>query len=166
MDGKRVFYSVPVRDQDAVRVVTLDRPERRNALDLEIRLVLAAVFEEADADSAVWAVVLAGRDGAFCSGGDISIMQRTGPDAALSRLHAAQRIVRAIAGGATPVVAAVDGPSRALGLLKRHFAAPPADLHSALDRKIAMQAELTDTDDYAGGLTAVTQKRRPRFAGM
>src|SRR5688500_3067070 len=116
MGAERVLYGLRVRDEGAVRVVVLDRPERRNPIDLEIRPVLAGVFEEADEDPAVRAGVLTGRDGAFCSGGDRSIMHRMTADVAVPRLEAAQRIVRAIAGGRTPVVAAVDGAAYAAGL--------------------------------------------------
>lgn len=111
-----MLYGVRVAYDGLVRVVTLDRPERRNALDLAVRPVLAKVFEDADADPAVRPIVLTGRDGAFCSGGDVSLMQRMRPEAARPRLEAAQRIVRAIAGGRTPVVAAVDGVALAEGL--------------------------------------------------
>ncbi len=57
------------------------------------------------------------------------------------------------------------GPPRALALLKQNFVDPPADLDSARNREIDMQAELSNTDDYAEGIAAFHAKRRPRFAG-
>ncbi|HEY7176039.1 MAG TPA: enoyl-CoA hydratase-related protein, partial [Micromonosporaceae bacterium] len=58
-----------------------------------------------------------------------------------------------------------EGPPRSLGLLKGHFADPPCDLASALDREVAIQTELMDTDDYTEGIAAFTEKRRPVFTG-
>ncbi|MCH5677595.1 enoyl-CoA hydratase/isomerase family protein [Streptomyces gilvus] len=113
---ERALYGVLVRDEGPVRVVALDRDERRNAIDLEIRPVLAGVIEEADRDPGVRALVLTGRGEAFCAGGDLRIMERMPAEAAVPRLEAAQRIVRAIAGGRTPVVAAVNGIAFAAGL--------------------------------------------------
>ncbi|MFE2996908.1 enoyl-CoA hydratase/isomerase family protein [Nocardia sp. NPDC059246] len=96
-------------DHGAVRVVTLNRPEKRNAIDLELRVVLAEVLETAMADGGVRAIVLTGGNGTFCSGGDISTMERQSPERTVLRAEAAQRVVRAIWGGPKPVIAAVEG---------------------------------------------------------
>ncbi|GAB3385527.1 enoyl-CoA hydratase/isomerase family protein [Amycolatopsis echigonensis] len=96
-------------DHDAVRVVTLNRPARRNAIDLELRVVLAEVLEAAMADTGVRAIVLTGSGGSFCSGGDISTMRRQPPEETRPRAQAAQRVIRAIWNGPKPVVAAVEG---------------------------------------------------------
>ena len=65
-------------DHGPVRVLTLNRPGRRNAIDLELRAVLAEAIEGAMADETVRAVVLTGAGGTFCSGGDTSTMRRPG----------------------------------------------------------------------------------------
>lgn len=59
------------RDDAGVRVLTLNRPERRNALSSELVDALAAALAEAGADPEVRAVVLAGSGKAFCAGGDL-----------------------------------------------------------------------------------------------
>jgi len=100
---------VLAEDHDRVRVLTLNRPARRNAIDLELRAVLAEAIEAAMAADAVRAVVLTGAGGTFCSGGDISTMKRQGEDAVRARLQAAQRVIRAIWHGPKPVLAAVEG---------------------------------------------------------
>ncbi|WP_405150625.1 enoyl-CoA hydratase-related protein [Sphaerisporangium sp. NBC_01403] len=100
---------VRVLDHGAVRVLTLNRPRRRNAIDLALRVVLAERIEEAMADAAVRVVVLTGAGGTFCSGGDISTMSRQSPEQTRPRAEAAQRIVRAIWSGPKPVLAAVEG---------------------------------------------------------
>ncbi len=101
--------TVLVADDGPVRIVTLNRPERRNALDLELREVLAEALETAMADATVWAVVLTGAGGSFCAGGDVTTMRRMPPSEARPRVQAVQRVVRAIWHGPKPVVAAVEG---------------------------------------------------------
>lgn len=101
--------TVLVVDDGPVRIVTLNRPSRRNALDLEMREVLAEVLETAMTDAAVRAVVLTGAGGTFCAGGDITSMRRMPPGPARQRVEAVQRVVRAIWHGPKPVVAAVEG---------------------------------------------------------
>jgi 2-(1,2-epoxy-1,2-dihydrophenyl)acetyl-CoA isomerase len=106
---------VLVEDRARVRVLTLNRPERRNAIDMPLRLALAEALEEADRTPDVRALVLTGAGGAFCSGGDISTMQRLPRDEAHQRVQAAQRVVRAIWRTPKPVVAAVEGPAYGAG---------------------------------------------------
>jgi enoyl-CoA hydratase/carnithine racemase len=96
-------------DRGRVRVLTLNRPATRNAIDLELRVVLAEAIEGAMADDAVRVVVLTGAAGTFCSGGDVSTMRRQGAEAIRTRTQAVQRVVRAIWTGPKPVLAAVEG---------------------------------------------------------
>lgn len=101
--------SVLTEDRGPLRVVTLNRPARRNAIDMELRVALARALETAMADPGVRAVVLTGSGGTFCSGGDISTMQRQPAAQAVPRSQAAQRVIRAIWEGPKPVIAAVEG---------------------------------------------------------
>jgi len=103
-------------DRDAVRVLTLNRPEMRNAIDLELRVGLAEALEDAMRDPAVRAVVLTGAGSMFCSGGDITTMRRMGPAEAGPRAELTQRVVRAIWTGPKPVLAAVEGGAFGAGL--------------------------------------------------
>jgi len=108
--------SVLREDRDAVRVLTLNRPEMRNAIDLELRVGLAEALEDAMRDPAVRAVVLTGAGSMFCSGGDITTMRRMGPAEAGPRAELTQRVVRAIWTGPKPVLAAVEGGAFGAGL--------------------------------------------------
>jgi 2-(1,2-epoxy-1,2-dihydrophenyl)acetyl-CoA isomerase len=108
--------TVLVEDREAVRVVTLNRPDRRNAIDLVLREELAVALEAAMADPSVRAVVLTGAGGTFCSGGDISTMGRRRPEETLGRARAAARVIRAIWDGPTPVIAAVEGAAFGAGV--------------------------------------------------
>ena len=56
----------------AVAVVTIDRPERRNAMSLAMWRRLAEVFEALSAEAELRAIVLTGAGGVFCAGADIS----------------------------------------------------------------------------------------------
>jgi enoyl-CoA hydratase len=57
--------------EDGVAVVTLDRPEARNALNAALRRGLRDAILEVEADDAVGAIVLTGADPAFCAGLDL-----------------------------------------------------------------------------------------------
>src|SRR5579875_498145 len=60
---------------DAIAIVTLNRPEVRNAINDAMRGELVAVLERVAADQAIRAVVLTGAGKGFCSGGDIAGMK-------------------------------------------------------------------------------------------
>jgi 2-(1,2-epoxy-1,2-dihydrophenyl)acetyl-CoA isomerase len=66
------------RVEDRVAVVTLHRPEARNALTLEMKRALAALLPALGGDSEVGCVLLTGAGGAFCAGGDTKMMARDG----------------------------------------------------------------------------------------
>jgi enoyl-CoA hydratase len=57
--------------QDHTVVLTMNRPERRNALSLDMIVRLADAWEAIDADETIRSVILTGADGAYCVGGDL-----------------------------------------------------------------------------------------------
>jgi enoyl-CoA hydratase/carnithine racemase len=57
---------------DGVAVITLDRPEKRNALSAEMIAGLGAAYSECDTDNGVRVVILTGAGTAFCAGADLS----------------------------------------------------------------------------------------------
>ncbi|MDT0203236.1 enoyl-CoA hydratase-related protein [Nocardioides sp. AE5] len=94
--------SLRIEDRGHIRILTLDRPERRNAIDQALAEELSAAFEEIEADRAVRAVVLTGGPEFFCAGTDLSSAEppRTeagGPYGFLARVRR------------TPLIAAVEG---------------------------------------------------------
>lgn len=94
----------------AVATITIDRPERRNALDHDVMRALVARMDEADADPEARAIVLTGSgDRAFCAGADLSTMQGEG----FTRLHEARtylvEVVRRMVRLSKPIVARVNG---------------------------------------------------------
>lgn len=107
---------VLTRDEDRVRVITLNRPEVRNAFDIPLRVELIAAVEAAMADDGVRVLVLTGAGGAFCAGGDIATMNPMTSEEAVSRAEVTQRVVRTLWNGAKPALAAVEGPAFGAGL--------------------------------------------------
>lgn len=102
----------------AVAVITLNRPETKNALSPELTKALGAALAAAAEDTSARAVVLTGAGGAFCSGADLkAAMTEVGQGAggieqALETYH---RMIRAIVAAPKPVIAAVDGPAVGFG---------------------------------------------------
>ena len=98
----------------SVELITLDRPEKRNALSIELRYELAEAFERVAADEGVACAVLTGAGSAFCSGMDVT--QFGGDRAHRERLvDSSVRAFGAVGDCPKPVVAAVNGPAVAGG---------------------------------------------------
>ncbi len=72
--------SVSVADTGRVRVVTIDRPDRRNAVDRPTAAALLAAFTAFDTDEDVDVAVLTGAGGTFCAGADLkAVAEGQGP---------------------------------------------------------------------------------------
>ena len=65
---------------DSIATITLNRPERRNALNTALMDALARRFEALESDAGVRAVVIRGAGAAFCSGRDLNEMSRRQDD--------------------------------------------------------------------------------------
>jgi 2-(1,2-epoxy-1,2-dihydrophenyl)acetyl-CoA isomerase len=107
---------VLTRDEDGIRIITLNRPQVRNAFDMPLRRELIAAIEAAMTDARVRVLVLTGASGAFCAGGDISTMNTMTGDEAVARAELTQQVVRTLWSGAKPALAAVEGPAFGAGL--------------------------------------------------
>lgn len=103
-----------IEHADEVAVVTLRRPEKRNALSIELRVELADAFRAVSADDGVGCVVLTGAGSAFCSGMDTD--QFGGSRANRERLVETSTLAfKAVGGCSRPIVAAINGPALAGG---------------------------------------------------
>lgn len=107
--------SVRVTYEGPVHTLTLNRPARRNALDLADRRELLAALRESERAPGCRAVVLTGAGDVFCAGGDIRSMSQD-PEVARERLAVVNDVARALVCSAKPVVAAVRGGAYGLGL--------------------------------------------------
>lgn len=98
---------------DGVLTLTLNRPERRNALDAALWHALRDALREAADDPALRALVLTGGGGAFCSGADLGSDGGVGADDGLGhplvRMRLVEEVVLALHGLPVPTVARVDG---------------------------------------------------------
>lgn len=65
---------VRIEREDAVGIIILNRPDRRNALDLTMRAALAAAVRELDKDASIRAIVISGSGGVFAAGADLKLL--------------------------------------------------------------------------------------------
>lgn len=114
------------------RIVTIDRPEARNALTLPVLAALTQAFTDASGDDAVRCVVLTGAGGHFCAGADLrknmedpNLMERT--DEYIGQFHG---VIKGILACPKPVVAMMDGAAVGFG----------ADMALACDLRVVSTA--------------------------
>jgi methylglutaconyl-CoA hydratase len=101
-----------ISEEDGVRTVMLNRPERRNALSHAMREELIAALRAAAEDAACRVVVLAGMGEAFCAGLDLKALAATGGQSVAEHKADAQRLAllfRTLYECAKPTIAAVRG---------------------------------------------------------
>ena len=103
---------------DGIGTITLNRPEARNALSMDMRPALADAITQMRDDAQVHAVILTGAGGAFCSGGDISAMLDTSRTGLAFRkgMRELHQWFPELVNLEKPVIAAVDGPAFGAGL--------------------------------------------------
>lgn len=108
---------VRVEDEGGVRTITLNRPEKRNALTPELQDQLTAALEGAD-DAGARVVLIAGEGEAFCAGLDLAVLREmAGFTTEQHRIEAARvaRMFRAVWECDLPTIAVVQGPAIAGG---------------------------------------------------
>jgi 2-(1,2-epoxy-1,2-dihydrophenyl)acetyl-CoA isomerase len=134
-----------------VAVITMNRPDRRNALSEAMLSAMGAVLAQVETDVGVGCVVLTGAGGAFCAGGDVKGMaalpaDRSGAqpgrslDAVIHRQRLSQRATSGrLWGMPKPTIAAIAGPAAGAGLslalaCDLRYAVPGAVLTTAFAR--------------------------------
>lgn len=111
------YTTIAVADQPPLRIITLNRPERRNAMTPAMQQELIAAMEEAAA-SACRVLVLTGAGNAFCAGLDLESLQSMQSKPASEHRADAERIARlfrTLYELPIPTIAAVHGPAIAGG---------------------------------------------------
>src|SRR5580693_1181811 len=98
--------SIVVTDDGAVRVIRMNRPEKKNALTQPMYAAMTRAMREAEASEAIRCLVLAGGQGAFCAGADIGEFLESAQTGGL-RPHTVE-FLKALAHNQKPLVAAAD----------------------------------------------------------
>jgi len=108
-----------VEKRNTVAIVTLNRPELRNAFDDVLISNLTDTFLGLEKDDTVRAVVLAGAGSAFCAGADLNWMKRMagyGYEQNLADAQALARMLKTLDRMSKPTIARVHGPAYAGGV--------------------------------------------------
>lgn len=147
-------------EEDGVAVLTLNRPEARNAMSGDMNAALARALDHAERAPSVRCVVLTGAGGAFCAGGDVKGMAGSGDSGGTARaaatlderIHAQRLNQRATAGRMfhmpKPVLASLPGAAAGAGMAL----ALAADLRIMADNAFITSAfgRVGFSGDYGG----------------
>lgn len=107
-----------ISTEGAIRYLTLNRPEKRNALNDSLVSAIKTALSEADNDDSLRAVVVQGAGKDFCSGADLSALQKIADSSFEENLEDARSLMELftmIRGVRVPVIAAVRGRALAGG---------------------------------------------------
>ncbi|MBN9012964.1 MAG: enoyl-CoA hydratase/isomerase family protein, partial [Rhizobiales bacterium] len=113
MTFKAIRFSI----EDEIARLVLNRPEQRNALDLDMRQEIEHVVRELRANGGAKALVIAGEGEAFCAGGDLRALSegRRPTTANRERIRRLHIWFSELLDLEIPVVAVVDGPAFGAG---------------------------------------------------
>jgi enoyl-CoA hydratase/carnithine racemase len=113
------LMQIDVTEDSGITTITLNRPEKLNALAGHMRRDLAEALESAGSDRNVHVVIITGAGRAFCAGGDVAAMaeliERQDSEEFARLLGSARRVVTAIRQMTKPVIASVNGVASGAG---------------------------------------------------
>jgi enoyl-CoA hydratase/carnithine racemase len=154
---------VTARVEDRVAVITLNRPERRNALSPVMFDGLERALLDAETADDVGCVVLTGAGGAFCAGGDVKGMAEGGLGL-VNRVVADEKLDAATRELAHRLA---HGPGVAYRYMKENIsrATGGASLQDCLDAEATHHVHTGLTEDHPNAVKAFVEKRTPVFRG-
>jgi enoyl-CoA hydratase len=126
------------RREGAVLTLTLNRPDKSNALDPDLVKQLSAALKAAEADTTLSVIVLTGAGSSFCAGLDLELLLSWTTAQTLAHLDAVTRVFRRVWSLPQPVIAAVNGPAIAGGFDLAAF----CDIRLAAKEAVFGQAEI------------------------
>ena len=107
------YQFMKCEEEDAVAIITLNRPEKRNALSIALREELVRCLEELEKKEEVKVVVLTGAGPSFCAGFDLKEFAEGNMEKILTDAVTYHRKVYTFS---KPLIAAVNGPALAGGM--------------------------------------------------
>jgi len=99
-------------------VVTMNRPEKRNALSGEMLAIMSDAWDRVNDDPEVRVAILTGAGGAFCAGADLAAMSQSAPTDKFESGEFDPTVIKSLLKGfrlTKPLIAAVEGPAIAGG---------------------------------------------------
>jgi len=108
---------VTLHDRDGVAVLTIDRPERRNAIDSTVTVALNELISELGGRQEIRAIILTGGGQGFCAGSDLVEMAGASDGERLSIEQAKGDLLRTMARCPKPILAAVEAFALGGGLM-------------------------------------------------
>ncbi len=105
-----------VTDEDATRVITLRRPDKKNAITQQMYRDMSEAIDTAQTNPAIRCIVIAGGSGAFTAGNDLEDFLKDGTsNTDAPRASNAVKFLYSLAHNAKPIIAAVDGIAIGIG---------------------------------------------------
>ncbi len=108
--------SIDFKVENGIAVITLNRPDKKNAMLLAMRDEMAALCERVNDDSEIRVAILTGAGTDFCAGADISEMAKGGIDGSLFRARHMYKLISAMGRVQKPLIGAVRGVALGMGL--------------------------------------------------
>ena len=153
------YNTIIYEKQGAVATITLNRPKQKNAISVEMLTELSNCCDAISADSGVCAVVITGKEGAFCAGGDIEMLASLeSPAKAQEFVIFSRSVFSKLFNLARPVIAAINGPALGGG----------CELALACDLRIAGESARFGQLEIRHGIIpgAGGTQRLPRVVGL
>jgi enoyl-CoA hydratase/carnithine racemase len=145
------FETILTETDGAAFVITMNRPEKRNAMSIKMTQEIAQACREAEADPAVRGVIVTGGNAFFSAGADLNETR-----AIKSALAEAKKMVKGYEKRA-PL---------SLAMAKRAVrAGMQMDMKSALEYERFLVTAVYGTEDRTEGISAFLEKRQPQFKG-
>ena len=177
--------SVGFEERGHVAVITLDRPEARNAIDADTAHGIEAAIDRLETDDSLWVGVLTGSPPSFCAGADLRVLESGGLDditterggfAGLVRRQRSKPLVAAVVGAAFVgcfeivlacdlVVAAAGAPLAVQRSRQVLLAAIDEGPEAAWQLSARGLREMVATEDFTEGPRAFLEKRPPVWKG-
>ena len=130
-----------VEERDGVAVITLNRPEKRNALSTALRQEITAALEDLEKNDNIKAAVLTGAGQGFCAGFDLSELQAGNMEEIFAQSNVYHHKVYNFN---KPIIAAINGPALAGGM----------DLAMMCDFRVAVESAVFGQPQVKMGVAA------------